>query len=648
MDGTVAFRRFEDGDQGASRGKRPRHDARRALAHFDALPQLRFITCGSVDDGKSTLIGRLLHDSGSLPEDQLATLANDSARVGTQGGALDFALLVDGLDAEREQGITIDVAYRYFSSKQRRFIVADCPGHEQYTRNMATGASTADVAVVLVDARKGLLSQTRRHSTIVRLLGLTRVVLAVNKMDLVDWDEAQFRAIVSDYLALANELGIDDVRAIPLSALRGDNVLEASPHTPWFDGLPLLPTLETLPALGASSVSAFRLPVQWVNRPHQDFRGVVGSVASGRVRVGDAVQVLPAGTRATVARVIGAGRELDAAEAGQPVTLVFSEDVDVSRGDVITTLTASPALATRVRADLVWLDTAPLRVGQRYHLRVGPKTVTASVAAIEHLRDIHTGGTHAAAQLALNAVGRVELALEEPVPLTRFEDERALGAFILIDRATNATAGAGTVVEAIPKGAERPYAQGFSIGPAERAKAKGQQARCIWLTGLSGAGKSTLADALERRLAAEGRHTMLLDGDNARAGISSGLGFAPDDRREHVRRLGEVARLMIDAGLIVIVSAISPYRADRDAVRARFAPGEFIEVFVDASPETCAARDPKGLYAKARAGGLSNAIGIGGDYEPPLAPRLRISTENSTPEALACDLAAWLDGGASS
>ncbi|MGL6289094.1 MAG: sulfate adenylyltransferase subunit CysN, partial [Silanimonas sp.] len=579
MDGAVPFRRFEDDDAGAPRGDRPRHDARRALAHFDALPLLRFITCGSVDDGKSTLIGRLLHDSGSLAEDQIDALAKDSARIGTQGRDLDFALLVDGLDAEREQGITIDVAYRYFSSARRRFIVADCPGHEQYTRNMATGASTADVAVVLVDARKGLLPQTRRHSTIVRLLGLKRVVLAVNKMDLVGWDEARFRGIVADYRALANELGIDEVHAIPLSALRGDNVLASSTNTPWFEGRPLLATLDALPVLSPPATAAFRLPVQWVNRPHQDFRGVVGTVASGRVRVGDVLQVLPAGTRATVARVIGPGRELHEAIAGQPVTLVFNEDVDVSRGDVIAALDAAPATATRLRADLVWLDAAPLAAGARYWLRVGPKQVPATVAAVEHVRDVHTGGTHGANQLALNAIGRVELALDEPVPLARFEDERALGAVILIDRATNATVGAGAVVEAIAKGAERAYAQAFSIGPAERAKAKGQQARCVWLTGLSGAGKSTLADALERRLAAEGRHTMLLDGDNVRSGISTDLGFAPEDRREHVRRLGELARLMVDAGLIVIVSAISPYRADRDAVRARFAPGEFIEVF---------------------------------------------------------------------
>ncbi len=637
MDGTPAHRLPDDEGQ-----PRPRHDARRALAHHDALPLLRFITCGSVDDGKSTLIGRLLHDSGSLPEDQITALARDSVRVGTQGGALDFALLVDGLDAEREQGITIDVAYRYFSSARRRFIVADCPGHEQYTRNMATGASTADVAVVLVDARKGLLPQTRRHSTIVRLLGLKRVVLAVNKMDLVDWDETRFRRLVADYRALAGELGIEEVHAIPLSALRGDNVLMPSSHTPWFDGLPLLPTLEALPARSPPATAALRLPVQWVNRPHQDFRGVAGTIAAGSVRVGDVVQVLPAGTRATVARVIGPGRELAQGIAGQPVTLVFHEDVDVSRGDVIAGPHAAPTLATRVRADVVWLDATPLSVGQRYALRLGPKTVPARVVAIEHVRDIHTGATHGAGELVLNGIGRVELALEDAVPVARFEDERALGAFILIDRASNATAGAGTVVEAIAKGAERAYAQAFSVGPAERAIAKGQQARCLWLTGLSGAGKSTLADALERRLHAEGRHTMLLDGDNVRGGLSRDLGFAPEDRREHVRRLGEAAKLLVDAGLIVIVSAISPYRADRDAVRARFAPGEFIEVFVDASPSTCAARDPKGLYAKAKAGGLSHAIGIGGDYEPPLAPEQRLSTEDAKPEALAQALVAWM------
>ena len=632
-------------------------DAHRVLAEHEALPQLRFITCGSVDDGKSTLIGRLLHDSGSLADDQLATLTTDSARVGTQGGALDFALLVDGLEAEREQGITIDVAYRYFASARRRFVVADCPGHEQYTRNMATGASTADVAVVLVDARKGVLAQTRRHSRIVRLLGLTRVVLAVNKMDLVGWDEARFTAIVADFRELADELGFAEVQAVPLSALHGDNVLARSAHTPWFRGTPLLPALEALPARSAPTEGGFVLPVQWVNRPHQDFRGFVGTPVRGRVRVGDVVQVLPAGTRATVARVIGPGRELVEAEAGHPVTLVFKEDVDVSRGDVIVGIEthtsaaasssgrASPLIADRLRADVVWLDAEPLRPGQRYALRVGPKQAVATVAAIEHLRDIHTGGAFGAESLALNAIGRVELSLDQPLPLAPFADGDALGRFILVDRATNATAGAGLVVEPIARGAERAYAQAFSVGSAERANAKGQQARCIWLTGLSGAGKSTLADALERRLHAEGSHTMLLDGDNVRGGISKDLGFAPEDRREHVRRLGEVAKLMVDAGLVVIVSAISPYRADRDAVRARFAPGEFIEVFVDASPETCAARDPKGLYAKAKAGGLSNAIGVGGDYEAPENAEVHVVTDNAETDRLVARiidaLAAW-------
>ncbi|WP_397572351.1 adenylyl-sulfate kinase [Silanimonas sp.] len=637
MDGTPAYRLpDDDGLPG------PRPDARRALAEHEALPQLRFITCGSVDDGKSTLIGRLLHDSGSLAEDQLAVLAKDSARIGTQGAALDFALLVDGLDAEREQGITIDVAYRYFSSARRRFVVADCPGHEQYTRNMATGASTADAAVVLVDARKGVLPQTRRHSRIVRLLGLTRVVLAVNKMDLVGWDEARFNAIVADFRTLADELGFAEVQAIPLSALHGDNVLARSAQTPWFHGTPLLPALEALPARGAPGDGGFVLPVQWVNRPHQDFRGFVGTPVRGRVRVGDAVQVLPAGTRATVARVIGPGRELVEAEAGQPLTLVFREEVDVSRGDVIVAAEAAPALADRLRADLVWLDLEPLRPGQRYAFRVGPKQAVATVAAIEHLRDIHSGGTHGADALALNSIGRVELSLDQPLPLAPFADGDALGRFILVDRATNATAGAGLVVEPIARGSERAYAQAFSVGPAERAKAKAQQARCVWLTGLSGAGKSTLADALERRLHAEGRHTMLLDGDNVRGGLSKDLGFAPEDRREHVRRLGEVAKLMVDAGLVVIVSAISPYRADREAVRARFAPGEFIEVFVDASPETCAARDPKGLYAKAKAGGLSHAIGVGGDYEAPEHPEVHVLTDEAEVDGLIARIAAAL------
>jgi bifunctional enzyme CysN/CysC len=615
------------------------------MADGSSVPLLRFITCGSVDDGKSTLIGRLLHDSGSLPGDQLAALVGTAARPGTPQGIPDFASLVDGLDAEREQGITIDVAYRFFSSGRRRFIVADCPGHEQYTRNMATGASTADAAVVLVDARKGLLPQTRRHSTIVRLLGLGHIVLAVNKMDLVGWDEARFRGIVADYRALADELGIEAVHAIPLSALYGDNILSPSANTPWFEGRPLLATLEALPARAPARAAPFRLAVQWVNRPHQDFRGVVGTVSAGSVRPGDAVQVLPAGTRATVARVIGPGRDLEQADAGQPVTLVFREHVDASRGDLVVAPDALPVLAARLRADLVWLDETPLLPGNRYLLRVGPRQVDVRVARVEHVRDVHAGGTRGADQLALNAIGRVELVLEEPVPMARFDEDRALGAFILIDRATHATAGAGVVVETIVRGAERPCVEASSVGPAERAAAKNQQARCVWFTGLSGAGKSTLANALERHLANAGRHTMLLDGDQVRSGLSKDLGFTAGDRSEQVRRLGEVAKLMVDAGLIVIVSAISPRRADREAVRARFAAGQFIEVFVDASPETCAARDPKGLYAQAQAGRLGSTLGIGGGHEAPEHPELHLVTDAATPGALVEQVLALLRAG---
>lgn len=604
------------------------------LAAFESLPQLRFITCGSVDDGKSTLIGRLLHDSGSLPDDQLATLSKDSLRHGTQNGALDFALLVDGLEAEREQGITIDVAYRYFSSPRRRFIVADCPGHEQYTRNMATGASNADVAVVLIDARKGLLPQTRRHSTIVRLLGLRRVVLAVNKMDLVGFDESRFHSIVSEYRVLADELGIDEVHAIPLSALRGDNMLTASPNTPWFTGKALLPTLESLPAPNPPVQGPLRFPVQWVNRPHQDFRGFAGTVTAGRVRVGDTVQISPSAQRGTVARIVGLDRDLESAHAGQPITLVLHEDIDVSRGDVISSVDAPPLLADRVSVDVVWLDAQPLRVGQRYAFRRGPKSAIATVAAIEHQRDVNGGQSFATEQLALNAIGRVELVLDQALPIAGFAEDPALGAFILVDRATHATAGAGTILQAVEQGAPRAYWQPFSVDASQRAAAKQQTARCLWLTGLSGAGKSTLADAVERRLAAEGRHTMLLDGDNLRTGLSRDLGFSAEDRSEHVRRVGEVAKLMVDAGLVVIVSAISPFRADRDAVRARFGDGQFVEVFVDASPETCAARDPKGLYAKARDGGLANPIGVGGDYERPEVPEVHVVTDEAEVEAL--------------
>ena len=605
-----------------------------APAATETRTLLRFITCGSVDDGKSTLIGRLLHDSRLLPDDQLAALEADSRRHGTRGGDIDFALLVDGLQAEREQGITIDVAYRYFDTARRKFIVADCPGHAQYTRNMATGASTADLAVVLVDARKGLLTQTRRHSYIAALLGIRHVVLAVNKMDLVGFDEAVFRRIESEYRALADTLGIPDVTAIPLSALEGDNMLAPSPRTPWYAGGALLPHLETVDAARDETVLGLRLPVQWVCRPDQDFRGYAGTLAAGEAKVGDEVVALPSGRRSRIARVLVAGEEADRAARGQAAMLVLADELDIGRGDVIAAADAPSEVADQFAAHVLWMDAQPLLPGRPYLLKLGTATVGASVTEIKHRVDVDTQESLAAKELELNEVGFCNLHLDQPIAFEHYADNRALGGFILIDRQTNATVAAGTIDFALRRAANLHWQQ-LEVDKSARAARFHQVPRCVWFTGLSGSGKSTIANLVEKQLAAMGKHTYLLDGDNVRHGLNKDLGFSDADRVENIRRVAEVAGLMTDAGLIVLVSFISPFAAERRMARERFAPGEFIEVFVDTPLEVAEHRDVKGLYAKARAGRIPNFTGIDSPYEAPESPDLRLDTTRDSAEALA-------------
>ena len=602
------------------------------LRQHEDKPLLRFITCGSVDDGKSTLIGRLLYESKRLFDDQLAALEADSRRHGTQGERIDYALLLDGLAAEREQGITIDVAYRYFDTDKRKFIVADCPGHEQYTRNMATGASTADLAVVLVDARKGLLPQTRRHSYIVSLLGISHVVLAVNKMDLVGYDQGVFDAIAAGYRELAAQLGIAHVQAIPLSALEGDNLSSRSPRTPWYGGPSLLGHLEAVDVAAAGAGGGLRLPVQWVNRPNQDFRGFAGTIAAGEVSPGDEIVVLPSGRRSRVARVLGADGPVERAFAGQAVTLTLADEIDVSRGDVIAAAGDPPAVADQFAAHLLWMSDAPLLPGRPYWLKIGARTVAASVSEIKHRVDVNTQEHLAAKRLELNEVGYCNLSLEEPVAFAPYAENRALGGFILIDRQNNDTVGAGTLDFALRR-ADNVHWQHLDVDKAARARIKGQAPKVLWFTGLSGAGKSTVANLVDKRLHALGYHTFVLDGDNVRHGLNRDLGFTDEDRVENIRRVAEVARLMTDAGLIVLVSFISPFRAERQLARERFAPGEFLEVFVDVPLEVAEARDVKGLYRKARAGLIPNFTGIDSPYEAPESPEIHLDA-TAAPEAL--------------
>jgi bifunctional enzyme CysN/CysC len=604
------------------------------LKQHESKSLLRFITCGSVDDGKSTLIGRLLHDTKLLFDDQLAALTRDSQRHGTQGDQFDYALLLDGLEAEREQGITIDVAYRYFNTERRKFIVADCPGHEQYTRNMATGASTADVAIVLVDARKGLLTQTRRHSYIVSLLGIRHVVLAVNKMDLVDYDQAVFSDIVEQYQALAQQLNIASVTAIPLSALKGDNVILDSSAMPWYAGTTLLEHLETVEIQPSKAQQSFRLPVQWVCRPNQNFRGFAGNIAGGQVKVGDDIVVTPSGLRSKVASIIRGDKEVTEAHRGHSVIIGLADEIDISRGDVISAASDAPPISDQIAAHVLWLSDSPLLPGRGYWLKLATRTVSAQVSEIKHKIDVNTQETLAAKRLELNEVGYCNLSFDQAITFESYGDSPTLGSFILIDRQTNATVACGTIDFALRRAANLHW-QALAVDKLARAVIKGQTARCLWFTGLSGSGKSTIANLVEKRLHALGHHTYLLDGDNVRHGLNKDLGFTDEDRVENIRRVAQVAKLMTDAGLIVLVSFISPFRSERDMARALFAPGEFAEVFVDTPLEICEQRDVKGLYEKARAGKIPNFTGIDSPYEIPLAPEFHLQTQGANSEALA-------------
>ncbi|VWD19536.1 MULTISPECIES: sulfate adenylyltransferase subunit CysN [Burkholderia] len=615
-----------------------------ALADADAQTQdlLRFITCGSVDDGKSTLIGRLLYESNMLFDDQLTQLEVDSKKVGTQGGELDFALLVDGLSAEREQGITIDVAYRFFATTRRKFIVADTPGHEQYTRNMITGASTADLAVILIDARKGVLTQTRRHSHLVALIGIKRVVLAINKMDLVDYDRAVFERIDADYRAFAAELGLAEIVSIPMSALRGDNVIVPSARMPWYAGPTLMQHLDTLPlAARVTRDEPFRLPVQWVNRPHLNFRGYAGSIASGEIRVGERVRVLPSGKESRVASVITQGGESDVARAGDAVTLTLADEIDISRGDMIARADAPPEVADQFEATLVWMHDEPLLPGRPYLVKLGTQTVGATCATPKYKIDVNTREHLAARTLALNEIGVCNLSFDRPVAFDPYDRNRHTGGFIVIDRFTNDTVGAGMLHFALRR-AHNVHWQAVDVDRAARAAQKAQTPRIVWLTGLSGAGKSTIANLVEKRLHALGKHTYLLDGDNVRHGLNRDLGFTEADRVENIRRVAEVARLMLDAGLITLVSFISPFRAERDMARAMVGPDEFVEVFVDTPLAVAEERDPKGMYRKARRGELKHFTGIDSPYEPPAQPELRVDTVAESPEEAADRIVAYL------
>ncbi len=596
---------------------------------------LRFITCGSVDDGKSTLIGRLLYDSKTIFEDQLAALEADSRRVGTQGQNIDFALLVDGLAAEREQGITIDVAYRFFSTEKRKFIVADTPGHEQYTRNMVTGASTADLAVILIDARKGVLTQTRRHSYLAHLVGIREIVLAVNKMDLVGHDEARFDAIVEEYRAFAASIGINRFTAIPLSGLTGENVATQAATMPWYTGLPLLAHLETVPIdVDARQAQPFRLPVQWVNRPDLDFRGFAGMIASGTVRPGDSVRIVPSGKTTTVARIVALGGDLIEAVAGQSVTIVLADEVDCSRGDVIAAADAPPEAADQFLATIVWMSDTPLVPGRGYQLKLGTQVVGATVQPPRHIVDVNTQAELSASTLALNDIGVAEVYADRAIVFEPYGDGADLGGFILIDRATNATVAAGMIGSALRR-AQNVHWQSIDVTREAHAAQKGQSPRILWFTGLSGSGKSTIANLVEKKLFALGRHSFLLDGDNIRHGLNRDLDFTEAGRIENIRRIGEVARLMADAGLIVLTAFISPFRAERDMVRSMVAPGEFVEIFVDTPLASAEARDVKGLYAKARAGEIADFTGISSPYEAPQRPDIRIDTTRESPEAAA-------------
>jgi len=593
---------------------------------------LRFITCGSVDDGKSTLIGRLLYESQLLFEDQLAALEADSKKVGTQGDELDFALLLDGLTAEREQGITIDVAYRYFSTERRKFIVADTPGHEQYTRNMVTGASTADCAVILIDARKGVLTQTRRHSYLVSLLGIQHVAAAVNKMDLVGYSEGRFLEIQEEYAGLVAQIGLSDALCLPVSGLRGDNVVTASAQLPWYEGPTLLGYLEGVEVDEDRMQRApFRLPVQWVNRPNTDFRGFSGTIAGGTVAPGERIVVLPSGRESEVDRIVTYDGDLDVAVSGQSVTLTLTDEVDISRGDVIAKMAERPGVADQFEATLVWMADDPMLPGRNYLMRIGGNVATATIMPLKYKLEVNSLEHLAATKLDLNEIGVCAIELDRSIAFDPYEENRETGGFILIDRITYETVAAGLLRFALRR-SENVHWQAIDVDKAARSALSRQKPCIVWLTGLSGAGKSTIANLVERRLHSLGHHTYILDGDNVRHGLNKDLGFTDADRVENVRRVGEVAKLMVDAGLIVLVSFISPFRSERRSVRALVEEGEFIEVFVDAPLSVVEARDPKGLYKRARRGEVKNFTGIDSPYEAPEHPELHLDTSILTPE----------------
>lgn len=602
---------------------------------------LRFLTCGSVDDGKSTLIGRLLYDSKMIFEDQMAALEADSKKVGTQGGDIDFALLVDGLAAEREQGITIDVAYRFFSTDKRKFIVADTPGHEQYTRNMVTGASTADAAIILIDARKGVLTQTRRHSYLVNLLGIRHVIVAVNKMDLVGWSQEVFDTIIAEYHDFAAQVGIKAFTAIPMSALKGDNITEPSDKAPWYDGPPLMAHLEALEVEDDLREKPFRMPVQWVNRPNLDFRGFSGLVASGVIAPGDKVKALPSGRESTVERIVTMTGDLPRAVAGQSVTITLKDEIDISRGDVLSVAGQPPEVADQFESTIVWMDDEAMLPGRPYLMKIGARTVGASITEPKYKVNVNTLEQLAAKRLELNEIGVCNLSLDAPIAFDAYQDNHTLGGFILVDRISNRTVGAGMLHFALRR-SQNIHWQATDVDKASRSALKGQKARVVWLTGLSGAGKSTIANLVEKRLQADGRHTYLLDGDNVRHGLNKDLGFTEEDRVENIRRVAEVSKLMVDAGLIVLVSFISPFRAERRMARDLMEDGEFVEVYVATPLAVAEERDVKGLYAKARAGQLKNFTGIDSPYEEPENAELTVDTTAMSAEEAAEQIVAWL------
>ena len=596
------------------------------LAAHEQKELLRFITCGSVDDGKSTLIGRMLYESHMLFDDHLAALEADSKKVGTQEGEIDFALLVDGLAAEREQGITIDVAYRFFSTDKRKYIVADTPGHEEYTRNMATGASTADVAIILVDASQGVLTQTRRHSFIVSMVGVKRIILAVNKLDLVDYSEEVFNQIKSDYANFANEaLTLEEITAIPISALKGDNIVESSENTPWYDGQSIMEYLETVEVAASSQSRPFRMPVQWVNRPNREFRGFAGLIGSGCISTGDKIRVLPSGTESTVARIVTYDGDLELAGAGRSVTLTLTDEIDISRGDIITSADSPCSSADQFQARILWMNDSAMMPGRQYLFKSNSQTSPMTLGRLKHRIDVNTLEELPAKVLDMNEIGVCNISLSSRIAFDPYDDDPVMGGFVIVDRMTNNTVGMGLIDFALRR-ADNIHWQSMDVTKQSRAEQKSQRPRLIWFTGLSGSGKSSIANILEKKLQAMGRHTITLDGDNIRHGLNRDLGFTKADRVENSRRVGETSKLMVEAGLICISSFISPFASEREMVRAMLDEGEFVEVFVDTPLEVCEQRDVKGLYAKARAGELPNFTGISSPYEAPQDPELRIDT----------------------